>query len=237
MWCRPPPARRRSSPWAPGRQGRRARHWLQFTTRQGETQRHKLKTTALLALAAAAVAIAPASAGAAASPFGSHLTPDTQPSNAGQAHECDQQAPGTECTWILNEAYGNAGGEGAPKSGTLKKIKLIAGEAGSFQLQLAKVRADGSAKVKKNGPVIEYVGQEYLEDEDPETYRIETFKVDMPIKAGQYLAIKTDKTSTLRCSSGGDNTLLFDPPLSPGNPFTAPSNDDGCWMLIEGFVK
>lgn len=44
----------------------------------------------------------------------------------------------------LLPAHGNAGGEGAPTSGTLKKISLIAGEAGSFQLQLAKVKADGN---------------------------------------------------------------------------------------------
>ena len=46
---------------------------------------------------------------------------------------------GKKCTWVLNDAYGNPGGEKAPKSGTLKKIKLIAGEPGSFKLQLVKV--------------------------------------------------------------------------------------------------
>ena len=59
----------------------------------------------------------------------------------------------------------------------------------------------------------------------------------MQIPAGARLAIKTKETSTLRCSSGGDNTLLHQPPLQAGAGFVNPDSDDGCWMLLEGQVK
>ncbi len=196
--------------------------------------KHARKTIALVVASVAMVGAANASAVS----FGADVTPDTQPSNASQAHPCDYAAPGTKCTWVLNDAYGNAGGEKAPQSGKLKSIKLVAGEAGSFKLQLVKVRGDGSAKVLAQGPKVTYEGQDpAMDPEDP--YNVEKFKLDnpMPVQQGAQIAIVAKKTSTLRCSSGGDNTLLFDPPLEVGNPFAAPTNDDGCWMLIEGQIK
>ena len=42
---------------------------------------------------------------------------------------------------------------------------------------------------------------------------------------------------TLRCSSGGSNTLQFAPPLVPGNGFKDEFDTDGCWMLIEAVVQ
>ncbi len=193
------------------------------------------RTKTLTALAVTAAALVGAGTASAAS-FGADVKPDVQPSNAGTAHPCDYAQPNHKCTWVLNDAYGNPGGEKAPKSGELKSIKLIAGEAGSFKLQLVKVRNDNSAKVLEQGPRISYEGQTGPDDG---TYDVEKFKLDRPmgVKKGAQLAIVAKRTSTLRCSSGGDNTLLFDPPLTPSSMFTAPSHDDGCWMLIEGNVK
>jgi hypothetical protein len=37
----------------------------------------------------------------------------------------------------------------------------------------------------------------------------------------------------LRCSSGGTNQLLFQPPLPVGGPFEKADDDDGCWLLLE----
>jgi hypothetical protein len=187
-------------------------------------------------LVAAVFAIAGVgSAHAAAMSFGSDLDPSVQPSNAGTAHECNG-FEGQKCTWVMGEAYGNPGGEESPKAGTLKKVSLIAGEAGSFKLQIVKTRNDGSSKVVENGPKISYEGQTD-ENYDTSNYNVETFKVDEEIPAGARLAIKTKETSTLRCSSGGDNTLFHAPPLVKGASFLAPDSDDGCWMLLEGKVK
>lgn len=196
--------------------------------------KHARKTIALVVAAAALTG----AAGASAASFGADVEPDVQPSNASTAHPCDYGAPATKCTWVLNDAYGNPGGEKAPSAGELRSIKLIAGEAGSFKLQLVKVRANDSAKVLEKGPRISYVGQDPAMDPD-DPYKVERFRLDRPIPVakGAQLAIVAKKTSTLRCSSGGDNTLLFDPPLTLGDPFAAPTNSDGCWLLIEGKVR
>ena len=197
---------------------------------------HARKITSLGVALAALMGLGVGTASAAS--FGADVTPDTQPSNASQAHPCDYAAPGTKCTWVLNDAYGNPGGEKAPRDGRLKSIKLVAGEAGSFKLQLVKVKANDSAKVLAQGPKITYEGQDPSMDPD-DPYNVEKFKLDkpIPVQRGAQIAIVAKGTSTLRCSSGGDNTLLYDPPLTLGDAFTQPSNDDGCWMLIEGEVR
>ena len=59
----------------------------------------------------------------------------------------------------------------------------------------------------------------------------------VPVSQGDRLAIKTKKTSTLSCSSGGPNTLLFDPPLVVGGGFKDNFDEDGCWMLTEAIVQ
>ena len=169
--------------------------------------------------------------------FGAKLDSTVQPSNAESAHPCDQAYPNYRCTWVMNEAYGRPdGGHKAPRRGKIRRIRLIAGEAGQFRLQIVRARATDSGfegKVIRNGPVIRYDGQP-----DPdEPYAVEVFRVRIPIRRGQRLAIRTRKTSTLRCSSGGPNTLLFHPPLRVGAGFRDNTGDDGCWLLLEAVVR
>jgi hypothetical protein len=136
----------------------------------------------------------------------------------------------------MNEAYGRPdGGHKSPFTGKLKQVRLIAQVPGTFQLQVVKVNAAEQVKAVRNGPTINYDGQPAG---DPETYTIESFPVgNLPIKKGQSLAIKTTSTSLVRCSSGGPNSLLFQPPLAPGSGFQDPDADDGCWLLLEGVGK
>lgn len=187
----------------------------------------------VVAIGAAALMIAPATGMAASAKFGAAVNPQLQPSNSVPAHDCDA-APGSKCTWVLNDAYQNAGGEGSPHKGTLKKIKLVAGEPGSFKLQVVKMKPGNRAKVTRNGPKINYDGQPVAFDEP---YNVEKFKVDVPIKQGEYLAIKAKTTSMVRCSGGGDNTLLYAPPLKKGDSFRTANEDEGCFLLMQGVVK
>ena len=103
----------------------------------------------------------------------------------------------------------------APKTGTIKKISWIAGAPGSFKFQVVKVKANGNAKATYESKTINYNGQS---DPDAETYEIESAKVKAPVKKGQYLAIEASETSMLRCSSGGDNILLYQPGLECRRP-------------------
>ncbi len=96
---------------------------------------------------------------------------------------------------VENEAYGRPDGvERAPKSGTIKKIRLIAGGPGSFKLQIAKVKqldaaSTDKAQVVRNGPTISYPGQTEANCED-DRYKVESFTVNVPVQKGQYLALR-----------------------------------------------
>lgn len=194
------------------------------------------------ALAGVALMIAPAT-GLAKAPvkFGSKLDPTVQPSNSLPAHSCSQQAPGP-CTMVQEEAYYRPdGGQLAPRTGTIKRIRLIAGGPGSFRLQIAKVKRStlfgtNEAKVLASGPTIAYQGQDQSNWES-DTYKVETFKVNVPVKKGQQLALRGSSTSMVRCSSGGPNTLIYQPPLAVGGPFATAGDTDGCWLLIEAVIR
>ncbi len=188
----------------------------------------------LIAVAAtvAAFLVVPAT-GQAAFKFGSKLAADVQPSNAGNGHYCVNSNHAQKCTWVMNEAYGRPNtGHKSPKNAKITKIRIIANAPGSFWAQIVTVQKSGNkfnAKVTAESRKLTYQGQ----GDDMEPYEIESFTVSLPVKKGQRLAIKTNKTSFLRCSSGGDNTLLYKPPLVKGKAFRKNTNDDGCWLLIE----
>jgi hypothetical protein len=201
-----------------------------------------LWAAAVASLAALAMMIAPA-LGYAKAPvhFGAKLDPTVQPSNSLPAHPCNQLNPGSSCTMIENDAYGRAGVERAPKSGTIKKIRLIAGGPGSFKLQIAEVKqstlfGSDKARVVRNGPTIGYQGQDQS-NWDNDSYRVESFPVNVPVQKGQYLALQGKYTSMVRCSSGGDNTLIYQPSLLAGGGFTKASDTDGCWLLMEAVIR
>jgi hypothetical protein len=136
----------------------------------------------------------------------------------------------------MNEAYGRPnGGHKSPKAGTIKKIRLIAENPGSFRLQIVRARATDTGfegKAIRTGPKIAYQGQP--DEFDP--YRVEVFRVHVPVRKGERLAIRAKKTSLLRCSSGGPNTLLFNPPLAVGTGYHDRFDDEGCWLLLEAVV-
>ncbi|MFL5900329.1 MAG: hypothetical protein ACJ75S_03950 [Solirubrobacterales bacterium] len=213
-------------------------------TRRTTAQKIARHAGLLAALASLALMAAPA-AGLASSPvkFGSKLNPTVQPSNSLPGLACNgPETPAVSCTMVQNEAYGRPdGGELAPKTGTIKKIRLIAGGPGSFKLQVAKVKRStlhgtNEAKVLYSGPRISYQGQTELNFED-DSYRVESFRVNVPVKKGQQLALRGNIASMVRCSSGGDNTLIYTPPLFSGGAFAAATNTDGCWLLMEAVIR
>lgn len=199
----------------------------------------KFKTKITLTAATALVALAAVPAtGLGATNFGAELTPETQPSNSsfeGAPCQIDNE---TLCTRVSMEAYGRPdGGEVAPKSGMIEKIRVISQGPDTFRFELAKARPDTEqAKVVYRSKKLHTVGQPQVEN-GPDTYQIETFKVNAPVKKGQYLATESKRSSMLRCSSGGPNQLLFQPALTLGAPFETATDTDGCWLLLEAVIK
>jgi hypothetical protein len=211
-------------------------------TRTRTAQKIARRSGLLAAVASLALMLTPAAGlGAAPVKFGAKLDPTVQPSNSLPAHPCSQQSPGAACTMVQNDAYGRAGFERAPKTGTIKRIRVIAGGPGSFRLQIAKVKRStlfgtNETKVVRNGPKITYTGQSDAATES-DNYTVETFKVDVPVQRGQQLALRGNYTSMVRCSSGGDNTLIYQPPLAPGGAFAPATDTEGCWLLIEAVIR
>jgi hypothetical protein len=204
-----------------------------------KTRKLTVRTSVLAVIALVAMMIAPAIGAAASVKFGSKLNPTVQPSNSLPGLGCGEGVSGP-CTFVQNEAYGRPdGGELAPKTGTIRKIRLIAGGPGSFKLQVAQVKRStlfgtNEAKVVAKGPRISYQGQTEANFED-DSYEVESFDVSVPVRKGQQLALKGSITSMIRCSSGGDNTLIYTPPL--GSAFRPATNTDGCWILMEAVIR
>jgi hypothetical protein len=208
-------------------------------TRNATAQKIARRTGLVAVLAALALAVAPA-AGMASAPvkFGAKLNSRVQPSNSLPGLTCNGPETALEpCTMVLNEAYGRPdGGEFAPKTGTIKKIRLIAGGPGSFRLMAVKHLNGTESIAKRYGQRISYRGQMESAEEEGD-YNVESFDVDMKIKKGEQLALRGSITSMIRCSSGGDNTLIYTPPLFLGGYFTPASSTDGCWLLMEAVIK
>jgi len=206
---------------------------------------NKLARRAGLAAALAAfvaMMVVPAT-GAAKSPvkFGSKLNPTVQPSNSLPGYDCI--LPGA-CTMVQDEAYGRPdGGHIAPKSGRIKVIRVIAGGPGVFRPQIVKVRhsdstllADTKAKVIRAGRKLYHQGQSEANWET-DRYKVEKFRVNIPIKKGQQLALRGSSTSMIRCSSGGHNTLVFAPALRKRTPYEGADDASGCWILMEAVIR
>ncbi len=196
-----------------------------------------------VAVASVALMLTPV-AGMASAPlkFGAKLDSTVQPSNSLPGLTCVNDPIRSACTMVQNEAYGRPdGGHIAPKTGTIKKIRLIAGGPGTTRIETVKVKqrtlsTTQEGKLVHKGPKITYQGQTEANWES-DSYRVETFTVNMPIKKGEQLAVHSHVNSMVRCSSGGDNTLLYPLTYYPKHPFNAAEGSDGCWLLIEAIYK
>ena len=173
--------------------------------------------------------------------FGAKLDINTQPSNAGNGIFCSVSAAHPDCSWVLMQAYQCefapcVNGHLAPKDGTVTKIRLIACAPGSIVLQTARaIPSTKQAKVIHSGPLINYNG-------DPQhcngnTYKIDTFTVNVAVHKGDYLSVVTQKLGFVRCSGGGSNILLFARPLADGAALRTTSFHDGCFMLLEAIYN
>lgn len=190
---------------------------------------------AFAAIAALALLTVQASA---AQRFGARLDNQTQPSNAGNGHFCNDNNPAVVCSWVLEDAFqrefpAGTNGHLAPKNGTIAHIRLIACAPGTFVLQVgpATGRTTKTAKARRSGPVINYRGDPQHCNGD--TFQVETFTVNVPVLKNDYLMVYTNKVGFLRCSSGGTNSLKFNPPLVDGGAFRLSNLSEGCWLLLE----
>lgn len=106
--------------------------------------------------------------------FGAKLTTNTQPSNSSPAHDCEPNE-GLACTRVMVQAYGRNTPK-APEDGIIGKIRLIAGDAGSIRVYIAKIKDGTKAKVVRKGPKLTFAGQ----PNNISDYKIESFNREHP---------------------------------------------------------
>jgi hypothetical protein len=156
--------------------------------------------------------------------FGSKLNRQATP---GQFCQADK---GKLCSWVLTDAQGSGAEEQAPRDGTIGEIRIMACAPGSFILQIARANPGaGEAKVVRTGPLINYKGAS-KNCNGTSNFVIEKFRVDVPVKEGDYLAVVATKVNFLY--SSGNSGLVFDPPLADGKPFKDESDVDGSGQLM-----
>jgi len=163
--------------------------------------------------------------------FGSKLTNQTQPSNAGTGKWCNDNNHGAMCSWVMTIARNAPGRHRAPKDGVLNQIRLIACFPGTFVLQIANAKQGlGTAKAVRTGPLINYVGDS--RHCNGNRYQIETFAVNVPVKKNDYLSVVGSKIGFVYCA-GDSGSLLFNPPLADGGAFRTANDNGDCIMLLE----
>ncbi len=193
----------------------------------------RARRLAVIVAALGMLALAAQPVSASNTKFGAKVANGLFPSNAYPGQLCDHEIDGGSstysCTWILNQAYGG-GTLTAPQNGTINKVKIIGGHSGSFKLVLAQ-KSGSQFKVISRSSTISYPTDPCTNGGGCTVRKISI--PSMTVKTGYYVGIETNKTSTLRCDSGGSKIYLFTPPLAPGGGYTTPTGDSGCWLLVQ----
>jgi hypothetical protein len=147
--------------------------------------------------------------------FGSRLNHEPTPTEI-----CNSAGPARLCSWVLTIGQQFVGHERAPKNGTIARLLLRSCSAGSFVFQLAVANpATHQARAIRSGPAINYHGNPINCNGG---VAIETFNVNIPVIAGEYLAVVATKVGFIYNSSG-DGSLVFDPLLPDGGAFRTTS--------------
>jgi hypothetical protein len=168
--------------------------------------------------------------------FGARLTTQSQPSNAQNGQSCDESAGiphGSWCTWVAISAFENGSHFTAPRTGTVRHVKLVSCVKGKFRLLLAQANpSTRKARVIVKGPEINYAGQNPCGGTSGEHYVVQSFKVSLRVAKGDYIAIESRRAGTLSCS-GGDGFLLYGPPLPVGGPLKKSHAGASCDLLVQ----
>jgi hypothetical protein len=189
-------------------------------------------------LVLAGLTVTPANATAASGPtfFGARLTTQSQPSNAQNGQSCGENGgipPGSTCTWVAITAFENGSHFTAPRTGTVRHVRLVSCVKGKFRLQLARANpSTRKARIVANGPEISYRGQSPCGGTSGDHYIVQSFRVSLHVAKGDFIAIKARSTGTLSCS-GGDGFLLYAPPLPVGGSFRKSHSGASCDLLVQ----
>jgi hypothetical protein len=176
--------------------------------------------------------------------FGSTLA--QPPTNFDPAATCDVQRPsegsgqpenqGTDigsCTRVaVDYAAGGAvaGRVTAPFTGTIRRLRLRAGGPGVVRVRLVRVRG-----LDRDGGVAQAAAEPRIVKLFPRgTSRVESFRVRLPVRKGDYLAFEGSSFTALHCAGTAVDDLIFQP-LAPA-PFQDAGDNDSCTLLVQATI-
>jgi hypothetical protein len=212
--------------------------WFQVMSKRSVSYSLKVLSVLVAPLVLVGLTVSSGSAATAKVPtyFGAKLTTQSQPSNAESGQSCDENGgiqPGSTCTWVAITAFENGSHFTAPWTGTVRHVKLVSCVKGKFRLQLAKAHPSArTARIVANGPEITYRGQSPCGGSSGDHYVVQSFRVNLHVSRGDYIAIKAASTGTLSCS-GGDGFLLYAPPLPVGGSLKKAQAGASCDLLVQ----
>jgi hypothetical protein len=191
------------------------------------------------AAAAAVTLLVPAVSQADNITFGSRL--DHEPSNSAPGHNCREDGsddPTPTCTRVaIDESFAVPAGLVAPVSGTIVRFSVRAGAPGRLTFRAAQLTGLGYDPILRDtvafgfdagtGPTVDVLGKGFDETGNP----IESFPASLHVDKGSYVGIDSTSASTLYCSGGGANQMIFDTPLGPGAQHSA--RTDGCELMVQ----
>jgi hypothetical protein len=175
--------------------------------------------------------------GAAGTRWGSRLNTSISPDNGYQTCDDDPSLPNPTCSYMFRRVHDRDGGQKAPKNGYIDKVRIVSCNAGSFYLQLGKIRSDPNepgdyqAKVRKTSSKITFDG----DSDCIAPYTIEVINIpDVYVYKGEYFGIKTKNPKAIRCGSAPSaSTLRFDPALPSGGSYVDADDEKNCVPMIE----
>jgi hypothetical protein len=212
--------------------------WFRVMSKRSASYSLKVLSVLVAPLVLVSLTVSSGSAATATAPafFGARLTSQSQPSNDENGQSCDENggiSHGSTCTWVAITAFENGSHFTAPRTGTIRHVRLVSCVKGKFRLQLAKATPGArKAKIVANGPEITYAGQSPCGGTSGDHYVVQSFRVKLRVAKGDYVAIKAASTGTLSCS-GGDGFLLYAPPLPVGGPLKKSNSGASCDLLVQ----
>ena len=197
-----------------------------------------------LALGAALLALVPSTALAARGvTFGSTLS--KPPTDYDPAATCDTTGTNADtgaCTRVAIRFDGTGAVKGrvrAPRKGVIRRIRIRAAAPAVVRFKLARVQrldydeVEGDAKSPSRGRLLHLKGRGLAAKG-----AIESFKVKLRVKKGDYLALQSSTLTAMTCRPVPDfQQLLFQPVLDPGGPFQSSAGHDDCTLLVQATIK
>ena len=190
---------------------------------------------ALAATALAALALCPIAGGEVRVSFGSTLA--AAPTETEVPATCDP-ITGNDFGTCTRVAVGFAAGGAvvgqvrAPVSGVIRRIRLRSRIAGLARVTLARVNSldedagSGSARVVSTGRTLHVRGKG----------SVETFRVKLRVRRGDYLALQGRSFGAMACRGGDVEQLVFQPALAVRRPAESTTVTDACTLLVQATV-